>query len=238
MELEMLCRISSCGAMNSVSKCFTFFLPTSTWFRRFCSVLLLLFAVVVAVVGSKAIHKHFTFMPKIRLQSECEKWEVRTETDTRVQWHQNQSQSSFHQRETFFPCMRSKWSVNAVTEISIHLIFYLYLMRIVCVMHVFWDVINVDTRLEDLRGITAIIINIITLQHSHTNTSNFWFLKEELNHLMQCIHFMRFALHFLCLFTHHHSMRLIFFLSPNLLREIPIVEPAHTYTVRVLSFPI
>lgn len=135
MELEMLCRISSCGAMNSVSKCFTFF--PQRQHDSGGSVLLLLFAVVVvAVVGSKAIHKHFTFMPKVRLQSECEKCEVRTETDTRVQWHQNQSQSSFHQRETFFPCMRSKWSVNAVTEISIHLIFYLYLMRIVYVMHV------------------------------------------------------------------------------------------------------
>lgn len=43
----------------------------------------------------------------------------------------------------------------------------------------FWDVINVDTRLGDLRGITAIIINIITLQHTLALIARQTFLIAE-----------------------------------------------------------
>lgn len=137
----------------------------------------MMFVVVVVVVGSKAIHKHFTFMPKMRLQSEWEKWGANlkhTQKETRVQWHQNQSQSSCQKK--LFSYAYASNEVWMLWERDINTFDILF----ICITsRVFWDVINVDTRLEDLRGITAIIIiiNIIALQH--TQTSNFWFLQRR-----------------------------------------------------------
>lgn len=65
---------------RSVSALQFFFLLKSFW--RFC---------VVGVLGSKVIHKHSNFTPKIRSQSEWEKWGANLRsTHTQkswVQWH-------------------------------------------------------------------------------------------------------------------------------------------------------
>lgn len=224
--------------MNSVSKCFNSFFPLlSTLFRQLCLVVAFVwwwwrwwwYFVVVVIVGSKAIHKHSNFIPKIRLQSECvrKKWganlkhtHTHTHRERKIQEYndtkkKSQSQSSCHKK-------KKKLFSHAWSEISIHLILYLCICNIYECMtnRVFWDVINVDTRLEDLRGITAININIITLQHTHThNTSKFWFLKKELH-----------------VFSPHHSMMmlmllllLIFFIIRSF-QEILIAKHVHTNT--------
>lgn len=75
---------------------------------------------------------------------------------------------------------------------------------------VFRDVINVDTRLEDLRGITAIIIIIITLTHvKHTFDSQ---RSNKIIEGSECVcvsaHCLSFTHYSLCLFTPHHSVML------------------------------
>lgn len=176
---------------------------------------------VVVVVGSKAIHKHFTFMPKMRLQSEWEKWGANlkhTQKETRVQWHQNQSQSSC-QKKLFFLCIRFKWSVNAVRERYQYIWYFIYMHYKPCIL-------RCNQCWHSIRGFAWNHSHHHHHQYyritAHTNVKLLILTKEEQSHLMQfiCIPFLKLQSFIFYIFSSLIiGCLLIFFLSSDLLEN-------------------
>lgn len=162
MELEMLCRFLF-GAMNSVSQyCTLFFVLLPHWR---CYVVVLFFLSLLWEV-KRSINIPFLYFQKMGLQSDWEKWGANlkhTHTQKKIEYNDTKIHPSLFVTK-FFQC--EVWMPRGINTFDI--LFICMCVRTYIRMHdgpCIWDVINVDTRLEDLRQITAIIINILTLQH-------------------------------------------------------------------------